>query len=255
MQIGQTSNVAIVMPVYKPIPDTTEQLSFLQAITILHKRAFYFVTYEGFDFSWYKPYLDEKNINFEIICFDKDFFTSLRGYNKLMLSEKFYAGFSKFDYILIYQLDAFVFEDKLDWWCSQKYDYIGAPWFEHHLSHEDGAKLWAVGNGGLSLRKVNTFIRLFEKNPYVHSIWRHFKKRERFLDCVAKNEDAEDIFYCLKLRGTKLELYIPSPIEAAEFSFELSPSYLYSLLHKLPMGTHGFTRYEPEFWQKYIKFQ
>ena len=30
--------------------------------------------------------------------------------------------------MLIYQLDAFVFQDDLAYWCQQNYDYIGAPW-------------------------------------------------------------------------------------------------------------------------------
>ena len=35
--------------------------------------------------------------------------------------------FLEYQYMLIYQLDAFVFEDKLDYFCELGYDYIGIP--------------------------------------------------------------------------------------------------------------------------------
>jgi len=44
-----------------------------------------------------------------------------------MMSPAFYDAFKAFDYILIYQLDAFVFRDELEYFCSLGYDYIGAP--------------------------------------------------------------------------------------------------------------------------------
>ncbi len=39
----------------------------------------------------------------------------------------FYKTFTAYEYILIYQLDAFVFCDALKEWCAKGYDYIGAP--------------------------------------------------------------------------------------------------------------------------------
>lgn len=44
-----------------------------------------------------------------------------------MLEADFYRRFGKYKYMLIYQLDAFVFSDKLLDFCEMGYDYIGAP--------------------------------------------------------------------------------------------------------------------------------
>lgn len=47
---------------------------------------------------------------------------------------------------------------------------------------------------------------------------------------------------------------MPSCEEAADFSFEANPSYLFSIIGKLPFGCHAFEKYEyEEFWKKYIK--
>ncbi len=43
-----------------------------------------------------------------------------------MMDNTFYKQFLNYEYILIYQLDAFVFKDELNY-CSQGIDYVGAP--------------------------------------------------------------------------------------------------------------------------------
>lgn len=54
-------------------------------------------------------------------------FVSVDSYNEMMLSPDFYRRFQVYDFMLIYQLDAFVFRDELDEWVAKDYDYIGAP--------------------------------------------------------------------------------------------------------------------------------
>ncbi|MCK5681152.1 hypothetical protein KAI46_10130 [bacterium] len=49
-------------------------------------------------------------------------------YNKLLVFPGFWDAFPSFEYMLIAQLDAFVFRDNLDEWCRKGYAYIGAPW-------------------------------------------------------------------------------------------------------------------------------
>jgi hypothetical protein len=118
--------------------------------------------------------LDVSTINFDGRIssekFPDHYFKSVFGYNRLMLTASFYERFSHSKFILIYQLDAYVFRDELLYWCSKDYDYIGAPWittpnkgFKKVLSLFDSKKkkarseiFYKVGNGGFSLRKVNT---------------------------------------------------------------------------------------------------
>ena len=43
-----------------------------------------------------------------------------------------YSRFEKYEYMLIYQLDAFVFSDRLMEFVEAGYDYIGAPLNNRH---------------------------------------------------------------------------------------------------------------------------
>ena len=55
---------------------------------------------------------------------------SVGTYNQMMVERDFYKRFVEYEYILIYQLDAFVFRDELEQFCDYGYDYIGAPWIK-----------------------------------------------------------------------------------------------------------------------------
>ncbi|WAC01876.1 DUF5672 family protein [Lacinutrix neustonica] len=100
--------------------------------------------------------------------FPKHYFETVYGYNSLMLSDAFYERFLNFKYLLIYQLDAFVFKNELLQWCEKDYDYIGAPWiaspdtllkkmlsiFNSKRKRERQKIFFKVGNGGFSLRNI-----------------------------------------------------------------------------------------------------
>lgn len=69
-------------------------------------------------------------------CFERHFFTSVEGYNKLCYNIDFYSAFRNYDYMLIYQLDAWVFRNELQMWCEKGYDYIGSPFLRIYLLKE-----------------------------------------------------------------------------------------------------------------------
>jgi hypothetical protein len=98
---------------------------------------------------------------FKIVHFDSSCFSGITAYNRLLLSKHFYETFKDYEYILIYQLDCLVFSDQLKQWCDGGWDYVGAPWLENHKEKaEPGDQFWAVGNGGLSLRRIESFLRV-----------------------------------------------------------------------------------------------
>src|SRR5438046_2590995 len=103
----------------------------------------------------------------KVIRFADSYFTGLESYNRLMLSPSFYARFRDYEFILIYQLDSLVFSRDLESWCDKGWDYVGAPWFKGHRGDTSNG-LWAVGNGGLSLRKVSAFLNVLR----TRRIWR-----------------------------------------------------------------------------------
>ena len=93
--------------------------------------------------------------------FDDYFFNGVKRYNELMLSPSFYEKFSKYEYMLITQLDSWIFEDKLDYFLNLGYDYIGGLHYINrgtNIYHPNADDKLINGNGGFSLRKIGSFI-------------------------------------------------------------------------------------------------
>ncbi len=111
--------------------------------------------------------------DFTLLRFPARYFIDRFGYNRLLLTEEFYRAFSEYEYILIYQLDCLVFASNLEEWCRRGWDYVGAPWL---TDTGDPAKGFStVGNGGLSLRRVQRAIEVltskqFLKDPEVRGL-------------------------------------------------------------------------------------
>ena len=57
----------------------------------------------------------------------------IAGYNRMMLSEAFYAMFADAEYVLICHTDAWIFRDELAEWCGRGYDCVAAPWLRRPL--------------------------------------------------------------------------------------------------------------------------
>lgn len=250
---------AIVTPVYKELKDKYEELSFRQCLKILHRYPIYLLTHEHLPLSSYERIAAEYGIKLEQVFFDASFFTGITGYNRLMKSKTFYQSFMEYEYILIYQLDAFVFKDELEYWCKQGYDFIGAPLF---INHQD-ISLAKVGNGGLSLRKVSFCLKVlswrwplltykyYNKIKYLPFIlgW------ENNICYYKKNKLNEDRLFSDFLNDTYIHPNLPTPEKAAYFAFERYPSYLYQVCNKqLPFGCHAFKKYEYDsFWKQFVE--
>ncbi len=141
---------AIIIPIYKSHITDLERLSLSRCATVLRKHPLVLAGPRSLDYSCYKQVVNHASV----ATFDDAFFLSLEGYSRLMLSPQFYETFSHYSYILMYQLDAFVFNDKLLFWCDKNFDYIGAP-----LRDTEGQWI-GVGNGGFSLRKTSSFLKV-----------------------------------------------------------------------------------------------
>ena len=275
------NQVIIAIPLYKTKPCAEEQRAFIQMITILKKHPFSFFCPREFDFHVYKELLESCFIQYTIEPFAPHYFSSIRGYNRLLLKPSFYKRYSNYKYILICQLDVWIFKDELAYWCSQNYDYIGAPfllendmYFRYKKTPADypNAK-FKVGNGGLSLRNVSTMIKVLTKARYsFHKIytWKMLqnaaktKKRHafsflyylyyfyplNFMCCHSFfpiNEDAVISIYIH--RHTKFSM--PPPQVAAKFSLDSYPSYWLKQQKQLPFGGHAYLKYDKECFLRY----
>jgi len=152
--------IVIVIPVYKN-PNADEFVSLRRCCQVLSSYEMVLVCPHGFDTVVFRKLWKDYELTFIEEHFDDVYFKNIAGYNRLLLSEEFYKRFADYDYMLIYQPDVYVFEDKLTWWCKKGYDYVGAPifgLFTDKVFYKDKGR---VGNGGLSLRRVKAFTDYF----------------------------------------------------------------------------------------------
>ena len=109
-----------------------------------------------------------------VLRFDDRYFGSLDAHNRFSLSKDFYNRFGDYKYVMMHHLDCLVFKNNLSEWCSMGYDFIGTPWIKGPdlpWLEEEG-----VGNGGLSLRKVETFQKLLNSDVRWEGLHSKFQK-------------------------------------------------------------------------------
>src|SRR5258705_1912336 len=233
--------VAVVVPYYK------NNLTREEEISLVHLRRF---------LDPYDKYLVVPNsltpalTDFATKRFADTYFHSVFDYNKLVLSTHFYNSFRDYKYILIYQLDALVFSDQLMQWCALDLDYVGAPWLKNRAVPEEGCL--NVGNGGFSLRKVETLLKVL-KSPGTAidpaEYWRDFCAQhsafKQFINLPRKYlkglsmfnnvdwycrhpHDFEDIFWANIAPRVYPEFKIATIKQALRFSFEMAPEYCFA---------------------------
>ncbi|MGH8019526.1 MAG: DUF5672 family protein [Opitutaceae bacterium] len=216
--------------------------------------------------------------DFTVRRFGDRYFGSVGAYNSLMLSRGFYTAFAGYEFMLHYHFDALVFSDQLLEWCDIGWDYIAPPWV--HCKDAEWVKEPFVGNGGFSLRRIDSFLRVFQSRNLAvdpDADWEHFSapgsKVRRVLgrprrvlrrywpfngvhteirSYLERNQN-EDLFW-----ANNAEKYDPgfrlAPFEeGVRFAFELVPDRLFEMNgRKLPFGCHAFGRYDRAFWEPYL---
>jgi hypothetical protein len=251
--INQT-HVKIVIPIYKNTLDECEIKSLNQCCKILSSYPVVFAKPQSLDIS----NLEKDYPQIETENFADEYFADIVAYNSLMLSFEFYKRFSDCRYILIYQLDAYVFRDELKEWCNKNYDYVGAPWllkpkyrnfflrifliiksFHYFLVGKPFIKN-KIGNGGFSLRKVSSHIQaVSEKSEKINHYIQKSKLRSKF---------NEDVFWATQ----NPEFKYPKFREALLFSIDMYPELCFKVNgNRLPFGCHGWSKSDrAAFWNK-----
>lgn len=211
--------------------------------------------------------------------FSDKFFGSVAAHSRLMLSRGFYESFQEYEYILTYHTDALVFSDKLLGWCELGLDYIGPPWL--NSPETPWVRNPKVGNGGFSLRKVSSFLKIIDSDNYAitpeeywrktygsaprflryRNLYKKYLKRLRVFNGV-KREIAdwpkvswhnEDHFW--SNRGTHYfsEFKVADFETGLRFAFEAAPRQCFELNgRKLPFGCHAWPKYDRAFWEPYL---
>lgn len=234
----------VLVPIYKPDLDVLERFSLDRSLAALSGQEIAFIGPVNLD----RQYYAELYPNIPYIDFESASFSSIPGYNRLLLSQDFYRRFLDYEFMLILQTDAIVLRDELDYWCAQPFDYIGAPWPDGYelfvnLGLFEGAYgkrvTVQVGNGGFSLRRIRKCISLLKEFDVAISVF-------------DRTGSSEDLFFSV-MGALSGDFIIPNEITASRFSLELKPSYYFAVNGgKPPMGGHAWWKHEPEFWRNLL---
>ena len=266
--MSQLKKVAVIIPFYRELVTEHEAIALQQCQKVLANHPVIAIKPH-----WLSLPPAAHTVNYtEVVSFDDSYFTGSLGYNRLMLSEEFYSRFAGYEYILIYQLDTFVFTDTLLHWCNQDIDYVGAPWLRD-IAHVDAIKAIKshlqyylhtrfdvqkngrpspkqfenrVGNGGLSLRRVKKFLEVTQtRQPDI----------QRYLHLVSQKiyEYSEDAFWSIEVNRKKKILNIPGYKNAVGFAWENNLERAKELNDgHLPFGCHAWDR-QLDFWWPIFK--
>ena len=227
----------VVIPTHKNNFNEFERVSLTQTVKVLSKYDIYFAIPQSLS---KKKLEDYPEIMIE--RFDDDFFKSHEAYNRFCISEELYQRFSKYDYMLICQTDAFVFSDRLQEFVALGYDYIGAP------ARGEKGYAWGfchVGNGGLSLRNIKSCLRMV-------------KQKEKVLKCIAlqKFPDwGEDVFFSFCGKSDSFDFSVPCMRVAADFSTQTDVAKGLRKIAKegLPFGCHMWSQTNYHWWKPEIE--
>lgn len=232
------SKVVVVIPRYREQLNICEQVSLRQVQFILAKYDIVFVSPSKMKYFY--------SGNDAVEFFPDECFETRYGYSELLMTTDFYARFDKYEYLLIYQLDAYVFQDKLDYYCSLGYDYIGAP-LNKNFSKITGGR---VGNGGFSLRKISSCIRMTNcRNHIIGEVFAnipddgiHIRAEDRFFSWCGYNKN--------------YDFRVPDIKTAVGFALECDVQHAYKRLNEnnLPFGVHAWSKsLFFSLWKDYIK--
>lgn len=235
--------VAVIIPVYQSHMNPHELISFQQCLKVLSSHPIFLIKPHSLSVD----HLLKSYPDLQVEAFDDTYFKGISGYNQLLCSESFYERFTAYEYILIAQLDVFIFRDDLLAWCQKGFDYVGAPQFSNIRPKRTSRKTLReilsllfqkpLLNGGLSLRRVQACLRLL--NVY-----------HRFFPTWPGNEDSFFSLHFPRLMPFRSLMALPDPHEALKFAIEMEPRQSLIINHgELPMGCHAWDVYDLDFWR------
>jgi hypothetical protein len=273
------AEIAVVIILYKNFNSlsSNEILSLKKGLLIFRKRHFFFIVSESIRWECYSQIIKQYQIQYQISFFSEWFFFNTLNYNQLMFHKEFYRLFDSINYILIYQLDCWVFKDELDIWANLNFDYIGAPLFRGFCKNTD-FQFGEGGNGGFSLRNVKKQREILDYLYESKEIYMNYnnvkatngklpalftdrnnnlsvKSSELLISLFEMPELNEDYLWSVLIPNVFTDFKVCSPKLASKFSIEMHPRYLYKMNdYLLPMGVHAWEKYDRDFWLTFIKY-
>jgi len=262
---------AVVTPIYKPSLDQDESLALAHNLKTLDQSPWILIhppsnrsLIEG---------IIRKNptISITSIELEANNFTSIASYNKMLLSSFFYRQFVSYSHILIAQLDTLIFTDHLSKWAALGYAYVGSPWYLGIDNPKQPLQWLGGGNGGLSLRHVQTSLEVLARPRWLYRAIRRYEHQSlpgewlraeiRALRQLLERSNGtsntpqmyEDLFWSFIAPRLHPAFSVAPPEIAINFAWELHPRAQYQQRGQLPFGCHAWQRYDRAFWLDILK--
>lgn len=239
----------IIIPIYYGTPTRLDDLSITSLMNNLEDINEYdinFICPKGLDIDKWKEITTKgKSISFKE--FDSSCFLSTISYSKLLKSYDFWKIFSKYEYALIYQTDGYCIGGSLSNFLDMGYDYIGAPII---ASNARWFNVPAIGNGGVSLRKVATMMETTDPNGEFikenkEDIENHNKYNGNMYDVY------EDLYFA-QLVPMLWDFEKPKFDIGSSFAYDMNADIVYERTnHKLPLFIHAFDK-NIRFWENIL---
>ena len=261
------SRVVVVVPIYKNEIDDDEKLSLAACRRCLSQYEIVFMAPERMR-DRLPAYVDEGTVEF----FPDHYFENIRTYSRLLTRDEFWERFVAYQYMLMYQLDAIVFDGKLERFLDRGSSYTGAPWLRRFGPDWTIA---GVGNGGLSLRDVSAHRRVLRSHRVHHKkfftykglrhghvaalLWVFFilnllGLKARYAGWLCRIAPLhEDVFWGMYAQNFDRDYSPATAEEALSFSFDTHPVECWKLSGEvLPFGCHAWKARGEEFWKNKI---
>ena len=229
--------VAVVIPVYKQTPDCWEKATLKSISEKFPETDKYLIMPESLEEEAYHCY------GCFLRRYPNRFFKSERSYTRLLLKKFFYLAFEDYEYILIIQPDVWLLkgEKEIIPFLESGFDYIGAPWTEGKTIYKytfrgigyfprriSCPRVCYVGNGGLSLRRVQGVLGLLTRYRLMAFLW---------------NKSGEDTFFAY-YGQLKADFRIANVLQASQFALETDAEEQLKRGVR-PIGIHAWQKYAP----------
>lgn len=235
--IGKKNRALILVPVYHGGALVwNEKISFTQIERVFAEEELAFLMPRRLRTPWVGEAL-ARHTSWRIERVPAMWMQSLSAYNAMMLSPRFYRRFQRYEHILICQLDAAPFTNRLAEFCQMEYDYYGAPGLYPWSLHEiDGRHVrMRAGNGGFSLRRTAACIGVLERHAEVVASW----------------EMPEDVFFAYAGKYLDKNFRVAPMKIARQFAVESEAlRHVKKCGGQMPFGCHGWARYSSEFYRQ-----
>lgn len=240
-----SNECVIIIPIYKEIPNEDDAISINNTYKQFNdKFDIFFICSNKLNINAYKKF------KIKFIEFDECYFMNVNTYSQLCMSTIFYEKFLNYEYMLIAQPDAYIFENTLSYWCQyckqnniymiggltkkggeiEKYNNEIINCINKQLKIKDLSNCvneYICVNGGLSLRNIKT---LYDVCKNINIL----------------NYDINDLWEDIELSKIR-ELNVQNILvkDACLFSIEWCVDILKELKNVKPFGCHN----------AYVKYQ